>query len=115
MKLELFCQVFQKCKLCPFFLFFFFVTIFLRNQFEKTYIKKNKKQKKTGDNSENAEVPPLIYWNAAGAMYAYLFQNLVSLNIDVLGEVMCFFTLTNKKHTQTYTHTQYITKQQRLK
>jgi hypothetical protein len=30
-------------------------------------------------------IPP-IYWNAAGAMYAYLYVELTKLNIDVVGE-----------------------------
>ena len=29
-----------------------------------------------GDNSPSAPMFPLVYWNAAGAMYAYLFGKL---------------------------------------
>jgi hypothetical protein len=38
------------------------------------------------DNSPNAPMFPLIYWNAAGAMYAYIFSNLALQGIDVLGQ-----------------------------
>jgi len=38
------------------------------------------------DNDATAPVPPMIYWNAAGGMYAYLFGNLAQMGYDVLGE-----------------------------
>jgi len=38
------------------------------------------------DNSQTAPVPPPIYWNAAGAMYAYLFGKMTPMGYDVLGE-----------------------------
>jgi len=38
------------------------------------------------DNDSNAPVPPPIYWNAAGAMFAYLFGKMAVLGYDVLGE-----------------------------
>lgn len=34
----------------------------------------------------NPFTTPEVYWNAAGAMYAYLFINLTKLGIDVIGE-----------------------------
>lgn len=38
------------------------------------------------DNDPAAPPFPTIYWNAAGAMYAYLFGRLAGVGIDVLGE-----------------------------
>jgi len=38
------------------------------------------------DNVENPVPIPDIYWNAAGAMFAYVVGNLIPLGIDVLGE-----------------------------
>ena len=38
------------------------------------------------DNVPNPVPIPPDYWNAAGAMYAYIFGNLVLQGIDVLGE-----------------------------
>eukprot|EP01116_Phalansterium_solitarium_P019019 TRINITY_DN5199_c0_g1_i1.p1 TRINITY_DN5199_c0_g1~~TRINITY_DN5199_c0_g1_i1.p1 ORF type:complete len:580 (+),score=185.42 TRINITY_DN5199_c0_g1_i1:19-1758(+) len=38
------------------------------------------------DNDENAAPIPKEYWNAAGAMYAYLFGELALLGVDVIGE-----------------------------
>jgi len=38
------------------------------------------------DNDANAPVPPSVYWNAAGSMYAYLFGNMAQMGYDVLGE-----------------------------
>jgi len=38
------------------------------------------------DNDAAAPVPPMIYWNAAGAMYAYLFGKMAPLGYDTLGE-----------------------------
>jgi len=38
------------------------------------------------DNNANAPIPPPIYWNAAGSMYAYLFVKMAVLGYDVLGE-----------------------------
>jgi len=38
------------------------------------------------DNDPNAVVPPPIYWNAAGGMYATLFGELSQMGFDVLGE-----------------------------
>jgi len=39
-----------------------------------------------GDNDQSPAPIPDIYWNAAGAMFAYVFGNLLPLGIDVLGE-----------------------------
>jgi len=38
------------------------------------------------DNNPNAPQFPRIYWNAAAALYAYLFGNLALKGVDVLGE-----------------------------
>jgi len=38
------------------------------------------------DNDPNAETPPAVYWNAAGAMFAYSFITLGAKGIDVLGQ-----------------------------
>jgi len=38
------------------------------------------------DNVNNPQPFPLIYWNAAGAMYAYIYGLLSSYNVDILGE-----------------------------
>jgi hypothetical protein len=38
------------------------------------------------DSSPHPDRIPLLYWNAAGALYAYLFINLSKLGIDVIGE-----------------------------
>eukprot|EP00475_Leptophrys_vorax_P017288 TRINITY_DN2393_c0_g1_i1.p1 TRINITY_DN2393_c0_g1~~TRINITY_DN2393_c0_g1_i1.p1 ORF type:complete len:591 (+),score=169.78 TRINITY_DN2393_c0_g1_i1:3-1775(+) len=39
-----------------------------------------------GDNDRVSDEIPDIYWNAAGAMYAYLYGRLAPLGIDVLGQ-----------------------------
>eukprot|EP00117_Sycon_ciliatum_P032259 scpid39925/ scgid1625/ Beta-galactosidase 8; Protein AR782 len=39
-----------------------------------------------GDNSPNAPMFPLVYYNAAGAMYAYLFGKLAEIGVEILGE-----------------------------
>ena len=38
------------------------------------------------DNSDSAPIPPPIYWNAAAAMFAYLFPQLVIEGVDIMGE-----------------------------
>lgn len=38
------------------------------------------------DNTAGAPIPPRIYWNAAGSLYAYVFALLSAQGIDVLGE-----------------------------
>ena len=38
------------------------------------------------DNTPGVAIPPAIYWNAAGAMFAYCFGKLSALGIDILGE-----------------------------
>jgi len=38
------------------------------------------------DNAPNPGAIPNIYWNAAGAMYAYIFGNIIEQGIEVLGE-----------------------------
>jgi hypothetical protein len=38
------------------------------------------------DNAPNPGKIPDIYWNAAGAMYAYIFANLAKYGIEVIGE-----------------------------
>jgi len=38
------------------------------------------------DNDPDPDPIPDPYWNAAGAMYAYLFGNLAQYGVDVLGE-----------------------------
>jgi hypothetical protein len=40
-----------------------------------------------GDNSPSDKIPPpAIYWNAAGALYGYLYVELTKLGVDVIGE-----------------------------
>jgi hypothetical protein len=38
------------------------------------------------DNVPNPGKIPDVYWNAAGAMYAYVFSNLGKFGIEVIGE-----------------------------
>jgi len=38
------------------------------------------------DNDIDAPNPPMVYWNAAGGFYAYLFAKMAILGYDVLGE-----------------------------
>uniref|UniRef100_A0A6B2L0Y4 SUEL-type lectin domain-containing protein n=1 Tax=Arcella intermedia TaxID=1963864 RepID=A0A6B2L0Y4_9EUKA len=38
------------------------------------------------DNDANAPPFPRVYWNAAGALYAYVFGHLVTYGYDILGE-----------------------------
>jgi len=40
----------------------------------------------TDDNTAGAPLFPLVYWNAAASMYAYLYGRLSLLGLDVLGE-----------------------------
>jgi len=38
------------------------------------------------DNDQDVTAPPPIYWNAAGASYAYTFANLAKIGVEVAGE-----------------------------
>ena len=38
------------------------------------------------DNDQDAAPIPSIYWNAAGAMYAYLVGHMSVMGYDILGE-----------------------------
>jgi hypothetical protein len=38
------------------------------------------------DNDPASVVPPPIYWNAAGGLYAYVYLRLASLGIDYVGQ-----------------------------
>lgn len=51
-----------------------------------------------GDNSDSPN-PPNIYWNAAAAMYAYLFGKLSVEGVDIIGEsqLMGFPPLSHKQ------------------